>query len=100
MTSMPWTTDWDTTNLMVDPVVNTTKGPVQGTEDGNMNVFRGIPYAKPPVDDLRFKSPEEPAAWNDAMILDSEFTVTCPQLPANDPSMSEDCLYLNVFTPL
>jgi len=83
---------------------NTTKGMVQGEEVDGLNVFNGIPFAKPPVDDLRFAAPEEPDEWNDTLELDANFGVLCPQIwspfsggPQNETD--EDCLYLTVTAP-
>jgi para-nitrobenzyl esterase len=61
-------------------------------------VFRGVPFAEPPVGELRFKAPVKKAAWTgvrDAM------TFAAAAMQPNDPSVakSEDCLYLNVWTP-
>ena len=45
------------------PVVATDHGPIRGVAIGGMQVFRGIPYAAPPVGDLRWRPPQEPARW-------------------------------------
>ena len=83
-------------------LVDTTKGPVQGEVVGNMTAFVGIPFAKPPIGDLRFESPEEPDAWTAPLELDPDFVVRCHQLTANggNGENNEDCLYLAVYTPL
>ncbi|XP_046988682.1 esterase FE4-like [Schistocerca americana] len=63
-----------------------------------MFMFQGIPYAEPPVGDLRFQPPVSKAAWSgvrDALAVGS----MCPQLDNNAASGDEDCLYLNVFGP-
>lgn len=84
-----------------DPnVVNTDKGAVIGVETASMRQFLGIPYAAPPVGDLRWKSPQPAAAWS--VLRDaSAFAGHCPQTasPFGTASATEDCLYLNVFTP-
>ncbi len=79
-------------------------GPVRGLEEEGVAVYRGIPYAAPPVGDLRWREPHPVAAWTrprDAFA----FSRTCMQV--GDPiagsvlePMSEDCLYLNVWTPV
>ena len=46
------------------PVVATDHGPIRGVAIEGMQVFRGIPYAAPPVGDLRWRPPQEPAHWN------------------------------------
>lgn len=94
------------------PTVQTDCGPVQGippmlvpTVIGPYS-FRGIPYARAPVNDLRWRPPEPIAAENNncwAGTLDaSKFGNVCYQRRRNDTSQyfgSEDCLYLNVWTP-
>ncbi|CAJ0609532.1 unnamed protein product [Cylicocyclus nassatus] len=69
-------------------------------------VFKGIPYAMPPVGYLRFQMPKEPAKWRGVMNA-TQFSALCVQRMdslATDPErhtahFSEDCLYLNVFSP-
>ena len=82
------------------PTVATDKGPIRGLAINGMAVFRGIPYAAPPVGDLRWRPPQEPERWNG--VLDAtRFANHCPQAasPYGIASLTEDCLYLNVFTP-
>ncbi len=76
-------------------------GPLHGAADEATRAFLGIPYAAPPVGPLRFLPPKPAAAWTarrDAL----SYGPTCMQLAngAPSPSSSEDCLYLNVWTPL
>jgi para-nitrobenzyl esterase len=93
-----------TTATMPGPtMVPTDKGPVQGMVMGQTRVFLGIRYAAPPTGPLRWKPPQPAAAWSgtaDATMLGAY----CPQLAAlgNTPmaGTSEDCLTLNVWTPL
>jgi len=88
-----------------DPVVDVTGGRIRGkiASDGGA-AFKGIPFAKPPVGDLRWREPEAPAPWTN--IRDAyEFMPACVQLSEGwnadmVPTSSEDCLYLNVATPL
>lgn len=64
-----------------------------------ITVFRGIPYAAPPVGDLRWRPPRRPSPWRGVRIAD-EFGCICPQV-LSDPSsasLAEDCLSLNVWT--
>ena len=71
----------------------------------SVKVFRGIPYAKPPVGDLRFAPPVPAGPWDGTLDAKS-FGPQCMQLPlfgdmnfrAN--GMSEDCLHLNIWTPM
>lgn len=67
---------------------------------GNHTVFKGIPCAKPPVGQLRFAPPAEPDPWNGELLCD-RFSAGCvqPRRPDAAGEVSEDCLYLNVFTP-
>ena len=82
---------------------HTTSGPVRGrVDDHGMTVFKGIPYASPPVGERRFLAPAPPDPWlgtRDAHALGPGcWQVPSPTLPVG-PSMDEDCLYLNVWTP-
>ena len=82
------------------PVVATDNGPVRGTMIGQVQTFRGIPYAAAPVGDLRWRAPQPSAGWQG--VLDAtQFAAHCPQVgsPYGIASTSEDCLFLNVFTP-
>ncbi|MBO5998733.1 MAG: carboxylesterase family protein, partial [Lachnospiraceae bacterium] len=93
--------------------IKTAYGLVEGVDCGNYTVFRGIPYAKPPVGERRWKAPERPDPWDgvlkadtfSAKVLQSEVT---PQNPYHkefyeDPEYlrpsDEDSLYLNIWTP-
>jgi len=85
-------------------VVNTQFGQIQGTLNGNVYQFLGIPFAKPPIDSLRWKAPRLPDGWND-ILPTTAFAPMCPQknFAQGDTTStimgSEDCLYLNVWTP-
>jgi para-nitrobenzyl esterase len=85
-----------------DPsLVTTDKGVVQGIVATNYRAFLGIPYAAPPVGNLRWKAPQSPAAWSTTLDA-THFGSACPQIPSffsAGPSINEDCLYLNVYTP-
>src|SRR5206468_604950 len=83
------------------PVVVTDKGPVRGVATGVMHQFLGIPYAAAPIGDLRWRPPQEHARWNGVFDA-TAFGPHCPQVatPYGTPSTSEDCLFLNVFTPV
>jgi para-nitrobenzyl esterase len=79
---------------------------VQGVEEAGLRIFRGIPFAKPPLGDLRFRRPEPAEPWSGVRDA-SRFGSSAPQtklqidfLPGMDVGeQSEDCLYLNVFAP-
>jgi para-nitrobenzyl esterase len=80
-------------------------GQIVGVEVDGMHVFKGIPFAAPPVGDLRWKPPQPVVGWAGVKQADA-FAPKCAQLPypagspyLTDPeTMSEDCLYLNVWT--
>lgn len=94
---------------MSDVVVDTKYGKVSGKRENGVCVWKGIPFAKPPVGRLRFRRPEPPEPWvgiREAL----EYSLAAPQppfgsfknvLPVNEKgqSMSEDCLYLNIWSP-
>ncbi|HEX2745934.1 MAG TPA: carboxylesterase family protein [Streptosporangiaceae bacterium] len=84
----------------VGPVAGTANGTVRGTSSGPVNEFLGIPYAAPPVGALRWQSPQPAANWSGVRDA-TEFAPHCrqPASPFGQASMSEDCLFLNVFTP-
>jgi para-nitrobenzyl esterase len=86
-------------------------GPVTGdreeVNDQGIWIFRGVPYAAPPVGDLRWKPPQAVAAWTEPLECTS-FGPSCPQPGQGDSfyvdtlavgSAAEDCLYLNVWSP-
>jgi len=74
---------------------------VAGTSD-EVRVYKGIPFAAPPVGDLRWRAPQPPAHWEGVRAAD-QFSPVCMQqtrgpAAASGPAPSEDCLYLNVWT--
>lgn len=78
--------------------IKTALGLVRGISADGLTVYRGIPFAAPPVGDLRWKSPQTAASWDGVRQAD-KFAPKPIQGAANDPDVSEDCLYLNVWTP-
>jgi para-nitrobenzyl esterase len=91
-----------------DPI-KVEQGLVSGTtgNSADVRVFRGIPYAAPPVADLRWKAPQPVAAWKGVRQA-TEMPHACWQTPyppaaaiyqSKLPPLSEDCLYLNIWTP-
>ena len=81
------------------PEVHTAQGDVVGRFDGLIAEFLGIPYAAPPVGDLRLAPPQPHAAWS-APLDATKYGSPCPQTARlNSPSSDEDCLFLNVFAP-
>jgi para-nitrobenzyl esterase len=86
------------------PQVKTASGIVEGKEDGPVQAFLGIPYAAPPVGDLRWKPPVPAAKWTGVRKA-TEFGSHCLQgnvfgdMVFHDAGGSEDCLSLNVWVP-
>jgi para-nitrobenzyl esterase len=82
--------------------VNVEGGPVEGTTEDGLAIYKGIPFAAPPVGELRWKPPMPVIPWEGVWQAD-EFAPQCPQaqfMPgAPLPASSEDCLYLNIWTP-
>ena len=85
--------------------VKTESGAVEGTEsqDARVRIFRGIPFAAPPVGELRWQAPHPVAAWQGVRKA-TAFGNRCMQAPIFADmifrdEVSEDCLYLNVWTP-
>lgn len=76
-------------------------GIIQGQMSGDARFFVKIPYAKPPVGDLRWKAPEPNDPWAPAIRNEQDFSDSCPQLADQGApaSNNEDCLYLNVWAP-
>ena len=90
--------------LVADLIVDTDKGKVEGTLDliKHTPLFLGIPYAAPPVGERRWKPPAPVTAWQGVREA-SRFGPRCPQVDdsvwTKPTPTSEDCLYLNVWTP-
>ena len=86
------------------PQVKTASGIVEGKDDGAVHAFLGIPYAAPPVGDLRWKPPAAAAKWTGVRKA-TEFGAHCMQgkvfgdMSFRDAGGSEDCLFLNVWVP-
>ncbi|XP_077563356.1 acetylcholinesterase-like [Haemaphysalis longicornis] len=92
-------------------VVTTASGAIQGivraTTTGSVNAFLGVPFAEPPIGDLRFKKPIPKNRW-EGVLNATALPPLCPQTPAQfnsffkitaSDAVSEDCLFLNVFSP-
>ena len=84
-------------------IVNVGDGQLQGSTDGGVAVFRGVPYAAPPVGDLRWRPPQPAVKWTGVRAA-TQFGPACPQSPDSPVMMvgpvgasSEDCLTLNVW---
>ena len=88
-------------------IVHTEAGRVHGASENGLSVYRGIPYAAPPVGALRFRVAQPHPGWDDVLDCES-FRPISPQIPnealdsmvgAAPQEQSEDCLFLNVWTP-
>ena len=76
-------------------------GLLQGTVEDGLRVYRGIPYAAPPIGDLRWRPPQPAPKWEGVRAAD-QFGRACIQTNAaiaKLPAPTEDCLYLNVWAP-
>jgi para-nitrobenzyl esterase len=86
--------------------VKTANGVLEGTVNPatGIRIFKGVPFAQPPVGDLRWKEPRPPNDWTGMRKAD-QFGPRCEQRPVfgdmnfRSNGMSEDCLYLNIWTP-
>jgi len=88
-----------------DTVVSTKSGKVEGSYEGGQYIFKGIPYAAPPVGDLRWMPPQPVKPWKDIRPA-KQFGPIAPQntMPGGfimqaPQAQSEDCLFLNIWTP-
>lgn len=114
----------DYKNPVKTEVVTTQNGDVQGvvTEDGTVEIYAGIPYAKPPVGELRWKEPQDPDNWSGILLADkfAPMSMQPVNLPIYDslaqiigyhdykitlkdnfvPPVSEDSLYINIWKPV
>lgn len=94
-------------------IVTTRQGAVEGirSTDGKTVIFKGVPYAKPPVGALRFQRPQPKEPW-EGVLNCKQFSPICPQADlrgmelygkefydGEEVVMNEDCLYLNIWTP-
>jgi para-nitrobenzyl esterase len=89
---------------MPGPIADTTAGRIEGTLSDGISTFKGVPYAAPPVGRNRFRPPQPLEHWSDVRET-TEYGPSCPQPPDRpmgwngEPSLDEDCLHLNVWTP-
>ena len=79
------------------PTARVEQGVLQGTIENGLTIYRGVPFAAPPLGDLRWRAPQPAAHWEGVRAAD-KFAPQCLQsIPGI--TMSEDCLYLNVWSP-
>ena len=91
---------------MSNPVVRTKVGELRGVVENGVTVFRAVPYAAPPVGELRFASPQPVPAWRGVRDATREGPIApqgrsrLAQIMGDFQSpQSEDCLTLNIWTP-
>lgn len=87
-------------------VVNVAQGRLRGVLQGDVAVYRGIPFAMPPLGNLRWRAPQPPQDWQGIRVADTFAPASwqsmeyCKAAGGGDPGQcSEDCLYLNIWTP-
>lgn len=86
------------------PVVMTRQGELRGVNESGIKVFKGVPFAQPPVGDLRWVAPQPAKAWTGVREA-AEYGPNPMQqnifgdMAFGTKEMSEDCLYLNIWTP-
>ena len=93
---------WGGVAAAADPIVRIDTGELRGDRSGAIDIFRAVPFAAPPVGELRWRAPQPPQAWDgvrDARAIGPR----CPQQNSFSTfapgPMSEDCLYLNLWVP-
>src|SRR3954462_15194922 len=99
--------------LPADPRATVAQGVLPGPTDNGVSVFRGVPFAAPPVGDLRWAPPRPPERWGSKPREAKTFGAACTQtlrssgsgqwtseyMSPEAPGVSEDCLFLNIWTP-
>lgn len=87
--------------MNINTVVSTIYGRVQGKIENGVSVWKGIPYAKAPIGKLRFKAPQVLESWSEIKKT-VDFGPGAPQisLEKKEEFTSEDCLYLNIWSPM
>ncbi len=91
---------------MIGRLVKTKYGIISGIEKDKVVLFKGVPYARPPIGDLRWREPEEPVPWEGVRKCDKFADI--PFQPKGwvgvkaleENRQSEDCLYLNIWAPM
>jgi para-nitrobenzyl esterase len=84
-------------------MTRTESGAISGVSESGLSVYRGVPFAAPPIGDLRWRPPAAVTHWTGIRKVDV-FAPACMQdsvsMPGETPpKVSEDCLYLNIWTP-
>ena len=91
----------------MEKVIKTIYGECTGIKEDTYYAFKGIPFAKAPVGELRFKPPVDPEAWEGIKAFDKYGNIEPRPVTSlggvvggtSDDTISEDCLYLNIYTP-
>jgi len=83
--------------------VVTESGAITGTSESGLRIYKGVPFASPPIGELRWRPPVPIAPWTGTLKADA-FAPACMQIGVSmpgetPPAISEDCLYLNIWTP-
>lgn len=78
-------------------LVTTVGGDVEGTDNGASCTFLGVPFAAPPIGDLRWKPPQAAAPWSPSVLAATAPPPTCPTVFTGSPTGVEDCLKLNLW---
>ncbi len=81
------------------PYVTLARGYVRGSSTAEGSAFLGIPFAAPPIAQLRWRAPEPQSACFAESLDATRFGARCPQMEGTNYVGDEDCLYLNVWTP-
>jgi para-nitrobenzyl esterase len=85
---------------LAGPLVRINSGAIRGLTVGDVTSFKGIPYAAPPVGEFRWRPPQPIIPWKEVRDATRDCP-TCPQRawPGSKAVQSEDCLFINVWTP-
>lgn len=88
-------------SVPLDLLVSLDDGVVRGQYSGDARLFLKIPYAKPPLGELRWKAPQAVEPWGEDVRYETQFSEGCAQNADQGApsSANEDCLYLNVWAP-
>ena len=85
------------------PMIRTESGALSGVREAGLNVYKGVPFAAPPVGELRWRPPVPAEPWKgtrNAVAFAPACMQTGVSMPGEkSPAVSEDCLYLNIWTP-
>ncbi|MEQ1588239.1 MAG: carboxylesterase family protein, partial [Cyclobacteriaceae bacterium] len=97
------------TGFSQSPVIKTENGLISGIKKGDVSIFKGVPFADPPVGDLRWKAPQPVTNWSGTLKCENfsaspvqgkpvPFMMWTEEFISPPEPLSEDCLYLNIWT--